>query len=193
MKKEKVNYLVKISILSALAFMIMLLDFPLPLFPSFLQIDLSDIPALIGGFAMGPLAGLLIELIKNMIHLTMTTTLGIGEAANFIVGAAFVVTSAALYRKDKSRKNALISLIAGTLVMTLVAVVSNFYAFIPLYSKFLFPLEAIIGASAEINKAVKDLYTLVVYTIMPFNLLKGVIVSGVTYLMYKKVSPLLNK
>lgn len=193
MKSQKINYIVKISILSALAFVLMLVEFALPIFPSFLKVDVSDIPALLGGFALGPIAGFLIELIKNMLHFPMTTTLGIGEFANFIVGTSFVVTSASLYRASKTRKNAFVSLIAGALVMTVMAVVANYYIFLPLYARFLFPVTAMVGAAAQVNKSIKDIYTLVVYGIMPFNIFKGVLVGTLTFLMYKKVSPILHK
>jgi len=193
MRNKNLNKLVKVSVLSALSFVLMLIEFPLPIFPEFLKIDLGDIPAIIGGFALGPFAGFLIELIKNLLHLSITKTLGIGELANFAVGAAFVMASSELYKRNKNKKNAVKGLIAGTIAMTLAAGITNYYIFIPLYSKFLFPASAMIAAASKINPGVKDISTYILYAIMPFNLIKGVVVSIITLLMYKKVSPILHK
>ena len=193
MKNKKLSVLIKISILSAMAFIIYFIEFPIPVFPQFLQLDFSDIPALLGAFAMGPMAGVAIELIKNALHLLRTSTLGIGELANFIVGAAFAATSGAIYKHLKTRKVAFISLISGTLVMAITASVANYYIFLPLYEKYLFPISAIIGMASKVNSAVVDLNTLIVFSILPFNLFKGVVISVITFLMYKRVSPILHK
>ena len=193
MKNKKLSVLIKISILSAMAFIIYFIEFPIPVFPQFLQLDFSDIPALLGAFAMGPMAGVAIELIKNALHLLRTQTLGIGELANFVVGAAFAATSGAIYRHLKTRKIAFISLISGTLVMAITASVTNYYIFLPLYEKYLFPISAIIGMASKVNSAVVDLNTLIVFSILPFNLFKGVVISAITFLMYKRVSPILHK
>lgn len=193
MKNKKLSVLIKISILSAMAFIIYFIEFPIPVFPQFLQLDLSDIPALLGAFAMGPMAGVAIELIKNALHLLRTQTLGIGELANFVVGAAFAATSGAIYRHLKTRKVAFISLISGTLVMAITASVANYYIFLPLYEKYLFPISAIVQMASKVNSAVVDLNTLIVFSILPFNLFKGVVISAITFLMYKRVSPILHK
>lgn len=193
MKNKKLSVLIKISILSAMAFIIYFIEFPIPVFPQFLQLDFSDIPALLGAFAMGPMAGVAIELIKNALHLLRTQTLGIGELANFVVGAAFAATSGAIYRHLKTRKVAFISLISGTLVMAITASVANYYIFLPLYEKYLFPISAIVQMASKVNSAVVDLNTLIVFSILPFNLFKGVVISAITFLMYKRVSPILHK
>lgn len=196
MKNKKLSVIIKISILSAMAFIIYLFEFPLPIFPAFLKIDLSDIPAMLGGFALGPVAGILIELIKNILNIVIkgSGSAGIGELANFIVGSAYVITSGALYKHSKSKKNAAVSLTAGVLVMTLVASVANYYVFLPLYETVLhFPIEAMVQEGAKVNGLVKDFNSFVVYSILPFNLLKGFVVSMITFLAYKKLSPILHK
>lgn len=193
MKNKKLSVLIKISILSAMAFIIYFIEFPIPVFPQFLQLDFSDIPALLGAFAMGPMAGIAIELIKNALHLLRTQTVGIGELANFITGAAFAATSGAIYKHLKTRKNAFISLIIGTLVMAVIASAANYYIFLPLYEKYLFPISAIVKMASKVNSAVVDLNTLVVFSILPFNLFKGVVISIITFLVYKRVSPILHK
>jgi riboflavin transporter len=192
---KNLSKLIKISLLSAMALILMFFEFPVPLFPEFLKIDLSDIPALLGAFALGPIAGVAIELIKNVLHLIIgTKTAGVGELANFIVGAAFVFASGLIYQKQKSRKTALVGLGVGTLVMAVVASVFNYYVLLPLYETVLhFPVSAVVAMTSKVNGAVIDVKTLIVYSILPFNLIKGVVVSIIAIIMYKKVSPILHK
>lgn len=191
-KKISTNSLVKIAVLSVLAYILMIVDFPLPLFPAFLKLDFSDIPALLGGFALGPLAGVLIELVKVILHfLTKATTGGVGSLANFIVGAAYVAPAALIYHRNKNRKNALIGMLIGTLSMTLIGVIVNLYITIPFYSAFM-PMDKIVAMGTKVNSRIVDLKTLVIYGITPFNILKGAIVSLITLLVYKKVSPILK-
>lgn len=190
---RRTEKLVKTSILSAIAFVVMMIEFPIPIFPEFLKIDLSDIPALIGGFSMGPIAGVAIELIKNVLHLFTTKSAGIGEFANFIVGAAFVFISATIYKKSKTKKNAMFSLAAGTVVMSVLAGFVNYFILIPLYEKVLnFPISAMIELASKITSVVVNLETLILFSIVPFNLLKGIIVSIVVFFLYKKVEPILK-
>jgi riboflavin transporter len=192
---KKLVKLIKISLLSAMAFVLMLFEFPVPLFPVFLKLDLSDIPALLGAFSIGPLAGVAIELIKNILFLlTKSTTAGIGELANFIVGGALVFTAGLIYRNGKTRKRAFVGLALGTVVMAVVASFANYFVFLPLYETVLnFPMDAIVAMGSQANKAVMDVNSLIVYSFLPFNLLKGFIVSLITLLIYKKVSPVLHK
>jgi riboflavin transporter len=194
-KKTSLNSLIKISLLGAIAFILMLLEFPIPGFPPFLKLDFSDLPALIGGFALGPVAGVTVELIKNVLNLIMhgTTTGGIGELANLLVGGVFVYVASLIYHKNKTKKSAVVGLIAGTIAMTVVAGVFNYYVLIPLYAKLFGGLENVIGAAAAANKAITSLGTLIVIGITPFNILKGVVVSTITLAIYKKVSPLIHK
>lgn len=184
--------LVKISILSVLAYLIMFIEFPLLFFPEFLKLDLSDIPAIIGGFALGPVAGVFIELIKNLIHfVTKTQTGGVGEFANFLVGGGFVFVSSGIYFLNKSRKNAIIGCIAGTIAMAIVGGLANYYILIPFYTKFM-PIDVIVKMGSAVNKGIVDLKTLIIYSIVPFNIIKGIIVSVITATIYKKVAVLLK-
>lgn len=192
----KTKWLVKVGMLSAVAFLLQLLEFPLGIFPAFLQIDFSDVPALLAGFSLGPAAGVVVELIKNILHLLLKNsgTGGVGELANFLIGSAIVVPAALLYKRKHTRRMAINGLIAGTAVMTIVGVLANLYILIPFYSSaFGMPIEAIVAMGTEVNSAVIDLKTLVLYGIVPFNLLKGVMVSIVTILIYKRLSPILHK
>lgn len=186
-------YTTRVAILASAATILMLLEVPVIFMPPFLKLDFSDIPAIIGAFALGPLAGCLIVLLKNMLHVSYTQTAGIGEMANFLVGTGFVIPAAFIYSRSKSRKRAVAALVAGTLSMTLVAAAVNYWILIPLYQTALkLPLEAIITMGRTANPLIVDLKTFIVFAIIPFNLLKGIVVSVITLLVYKKMSPILH-
>ncbi len=190
-RKSRTNVMAKIGILSAISFLLFIVDFAVPLFPGFLKMDFSDLPAIIAAFAIGPVAGILVEMFKNLLHLTMTSTGGVGELANFIVGCAFVVPAGLIYKKHKTKKIVLVALVVGIVSMVLTAVIMNYFVLIPLYSKFM-PMDAIIGMAAAINPYVDGLKTLMWYVIAPFNLVKGIILAIITKLIYKKISHLLK-
>lgn len=196
MKQTNLNKTIKISLLSAIAFVLMFFEIPLPIFPSFLQIDLSDLPALLGTFALGPVSGVLIELFKNVLHIVFkgTQTGFVGEFANFMVGSIFVVTAGIIYKMRKSKKTAILGLIAGTVVMSLSASVLNYTVLLPLYAKiFKAPIEVFVAMGTAINSNIKTVKDLVLLSILPFNLLKGIVVSAVTIPVYKSVSPMLHR
>ena len=186
----------KVAILGALAFVLMLLEFPIPIAPSFYKLDMSEVAVLLGGFALGPLAAVAIEGLKNILNIIFTgsDTAYVGELANFVVGSAFVVPAAMIYKKNKSRKSAIIGLIAGTACLVIAGALMNTFVLLPMYSKlYNMPLDVIIGFGSEIFSGVKDLFTFVLYCVCPFNLIKGILVSIITLLIYKRVSPLLHK
>jgi|SRR5690554_558979 len=188
--------LVKISLLSAIAFILISLDFPIPfLFPGFLKLDFSDVPALIGGFSMGPLAGVLIQLIKCVLHmLTQTETAGVGPASNFVTGVSLVVPATIIYRWIKSKKGALLGLVAGTVVMTGVMALANYYVFFPLFITVMgYSEEAVVGMGTAVNSNITDLKTLVILGSTPFNIFKGATVSIVTLALYKHISRLFKR
>lgn len=175
MKNKKLNDLVKISLLGVMGFIIMFLEFPIPFLPPYLKIDFSDLPALIGTFALGPVAGVMAELIKNLLHgLYGSSSMFIGELANFTVGSIMCIISGLVYKRKKTRGFAILGLSLGTIAMTIGAVLFNYYIFLPLYG-------------------IKDAFPALLYGIIPFNLIKGVLVSVLTFLMYKSVSPILHK
>lgn len=190
-KKYSVNTMTKISILSVIAFIVMFIEAPVFIFPGFLKIDLSDVPALIAGFALGPVAGVAVELLKNILHLLKTTTGGVGEVANFVIGASMVAPAAYIYHMRKDKHGAIIGLGVGIVIMSIVGALANYYVLIPFYQNFM-PLDAIIGMSSKANGAIVDMKTLILYGIIPFNLFKGVIVAIFTMLLYKKISGLLK-
>lgn len=189
----KLRNLVKVGILSAMSFILMFVQFPIPIAPPFMKVDLADVPALIGGFSMGPVYGVLIQLIKNLLNLTKTSTGGVGEMSNFIVGALFVFVASFIYQKKKTKKTATIGLILGMLVMTLVATFSNAFVIFPLYGKAMgIPMEAFVDMTRKVNGLVKSYFSLMVFAIVPFNLVKGTIEIIVTKLLYKHVSDILH-
>jgi len=199
--KQKTNTfnakgIAQIGVLSAIATVIMLFEIPLWFTPGFYKIDLSDIPIFIGSFAIGPLAGVIMELIKNLLNLLLngTTTGGIGEFANFLFGCSLVVPSAIIYKLGKTRKHAIVGLSVGTVCFIVVGCLMNAFVLLPVYAKvFHMPMAALIAMGSAINPAIKDLTTFILFAVAPFNLLKGIIVSVVTLLVYKKVSPILHK
>lgn len=197
LKKENftTRTMVKISVMSVIAFILMLLDFPLWFAPPFLKFDISDVPPLIGSFAMGPMAGVIIQLMKNILKLIVSgsSTGGVGEFSNFIVGSIFAYSAGFIYYKKKDKKSAVKGLVIGTLAMTIIISIVNYVFMIPFYAKvFGMPLDDIIAMGMKVNGFVKDFKTLVVFAVVPFNLLKGIIVSLITMFLYKRVSPILH-
>lgn len=187
-------YMTRTAVLAGAAVILMLMDFPIVFMPGFLKMDLSEIPAIIGAFSMGPLAGLWVMLLKNLLHLTNSQTAGIGELANFLVGSAFVLTAGFIYRRYKSRQGAIIALTSGTIAMTLAAAALNYWVLIPLYQAVLhFPGEAVVKMGHAVNPLIINLKSFILFAIIPFNLLKGLLVSLITILIYKKLSYLLHE
>lgn len=175
------------ALLAAVASILMFLNFALPIFPSFIKMDISDVPALIATFAIGPHAGVLVELIKNTINLTHTATGGVGELANFSIGCAFVVPAGLIYRRNKTRRGAVTGLAVGLFCMTFTASVANYYVLIPLYSYFI-PMETIIGMYRAVNPYANTLFKAILMSVVPFNLLKGTLVAVLTLSLYKRLS-----
>lgn len=188
------NYLVKVAVLAAIARVVMFFEFPLPIFPAFLKMDFSDLIPLLGGLAMGPLAGVLIELVKNLIHVVNSTTGGVGDLANFIVGAAYIFSVSYFYQKHKTKKGAVIGLIVGIFAMIVAGALVNYFITVPLYAIVLgLSTESIVGMSAAVIPAIHDKFTLILFAFCPFNLLKGVLLTLLALPLYKHVSPLLHK
>ena len=192
---SSVRTLTKIAVLSAVAFVLMYFDFPLPFIPSFYKLDFSETAVMAGGFAMGPGAAVAIEGVKILLKLLFkgTDTAYVGELANFLIGCAFVLPASFMYRKEKTRQRALMGLVAGTLCMTAVGVIINYAVLLPAYSFFYqLPMEVLIGMGTALIPFITDKLTFVLLATTPFNIIKGVLVSIVTILLYKRISPLLH-
>ena len=195
-EKTKVNTrtLVQIGMLSALAIILMQFEIPLPFAPAFYKIDFSEVPVLIGCFSMGPFAGVLIELIKVILNVAIkgTMTMGIGAAANFLIGCAFCVPAALIYQKKRTKSGAVTGMVVGTVIMTILGCVLNAYILLPVYAKaFEMPLDALVSMGTEVNGAITGLMTFVLFAVAPFNLLKGILVSLIVFFVYKKIRQVL--
>ncbi|SHJ93740.1 Riboflavin transporter FmnP [Hathewaya proteolytica DSM 3090] len=196
LSKRKVlstNGMIKISLLSVVAFVLMQLEFSIPIFPFFLKLDVSDIPAILGGLALGPISGVLILMFKNILNCFVTTTGFIGELANFCVGFFYIFTASFIYQKYKTTKSLIIGLALGTLIMSLAAAVLNYYFFIPAFAAFFgAPVETFVGAATKINGNITTFKALIYWMIIPFNLLKGLVVSIAYMMLHRHVTPIIN-
>lgn len=186
----------RVGVLSAIAFVLMFFQIPMPFAPPFMQVDISDVPALIGAFAMGPVPGMLIVLMKNILHLIVegSKTQFVGELSNFIVGSAFVVPASIIYLRNKCFRTAIIGTIVGVLVMSGVATLSNYFVVFPLYAKaFGIDIAALVNQASAVNGLVTSYETLMIAAVLPFNLVKGTLVGIMTMILYRHVSPILHK
>ncbi|MBR5093868.1 MAG: ECF transporter S component [Oscillospiraceae bacterium] len=190
------HYVSYTAIFSAMAGVLMLLEIPLFFAPSFYKMDLSELPIMICTFYLGPVAGVTAEFVKIVLKLLLkgTSTAFVGDFANFAVGCSFVLPASMIYHARPSRRSALVGMIVGTLVMTVFGSAFNALYLIPKFAQlFNMELEKIVGMGAAKNSHIDSVYTLVLYAVVPFNLLKGVIISALTFLLYKRISPLMHK
>lgn len=192
---ESTKTIAKVGILSAIAYVLMFISVPLPIFPSFLKIDLSDIPAIFGGMSLGPIAGIAIVIIKNFLQgITASTTGGVGEFANVIIGGSYVLIICLFYRKWKNIKGVVAGGLVGIVAMTIMGCIMNYYIMMPLYATvYGMPLDAIIQMGTVINSKVTDLYTFVIWMIAPFNIIKAGLMTVVTLPLFKKMEKILTK
>lgn len=195
-KLGNTHFLAYTAIFSAMAGVLMFIEIPLFFAPSFYEIDLSEIPVMICTFYLGPVAGVVCELLKIVVKLVLkgTSTAFVGDFANFVVGCSFVLPASCIYHLKKSKKTALWGMIGGTAIMTIFGSLFNAVYLLPAFSElFGLPLDAIIAMGGDVNSAINSVSTLVLFAVVPFNLLKGVIVTLLTMLLYKHISPLLHK
>ena len=188
---QNVRMLTMTAVLSAIAFVLAFFEFPVPLSPSFARMDLSDLPALIGAFAYGPVSGVLIELVKNALQLLTSSTGGIGELANFIMGSSFVVAAGLIYKHHKTKKTAILACLIASVIMGVVATVVNYFILLPVFEAFM-PLDQLISSFGEFMPFIKTKLDVVLFNAFPFNLLKGIGISIVTMLLYKRLTPILK-
>lgn len=175
------------AMFAAIATVLMYFEFPLPFMPPFLKVDLSGIVSLLAAFMFGWLPAMLITLVKDLIHLTSSTTGGVGQLADFLMITAYSAVAAGIYRKRHTRHGALLGLAVGGVAMTIVGVFTNKFMLIPFFSKVM-PIEAILEACALVNPFIGDINAYIIFGVVPFNLLKSVLLASVTMLLYKRLS-----
>ena len=190
---KRTHTLTVTAMLGAIATILMFLDFPIPfLIPPFIKMDFSELPALLAAFSLGPVSGMAVCLIKNAVNLLHTTTGGVGELCNFLLGCCFVLPAGLLYRYHKSRKSALIGAIAGAVAMALLSIPINYFISYPFYTTFM-PLDTIIAMYQNLIPSVDGLLACLLIFNAPFTLLKGILDTVLAFLIYKPLSPLLHK
>ena len=196
MKKDTTHNLTVAAMLSAVAFILMFIEFPIPmLIPAFIKMDFSDLPALLGAFALGPVYGVNISFMKNLLHIVIkgTSTACVGELSNFILGAIFSAVAGYLYKHHKSRKTAIIGAVAGAVAMGVLSVPSNYFVVYPAYVQFYhMPLEAILGMYQAILPSADSLIKCLILFNLPFTLVKGLLDAVLCMLIYKPLSPILH-
>ena len=196
MKKDTTHNLTVAAMLSAVAFILMFIEFPIPmLIPAFIKMDFSDLPALLGAFALGPVYGVVISFMKNLLHIVIkgTSTACVGELSNFILGAIFSAVAGYLYKHHKSRKTAIIGAVAGAVAMAVLSVPSNYFVVYPAYVQFYhMPLEAILGMYQAILPSADSLIKCLILFNLPFTLVKGLLDAVLCMLIYKPLSPILH-
>lgn len=189
--RSRTRFIAVSAILSAAAFVLQYFEFPIPLIPSFIKMDFSDLPALIGAFALGPSCGIVTEVVKNLLHSAVSQSFGIGEISNALLGSVFVGVAGLLYKRNKTKKGALIASLAGAVAMALAAYPINLFVVYPIYYNFM-PKETILQAYQLILPSVTSIEQSLWIFNVPFTFCKGMIDVLITFLVYKKLSPILH-
>ena len=190
-RKITPRYIAMTGMLSAISFILMYIEISVPIMPSFIKMDLSELPALIGTFAYGPVCGVLICLIKNLLHLPGSRTACVGELANFLLGAVFVGTAGLLYRRKKNKTRALVASVIGAVLMGLLSIPVNYFITYPFYYNFM-PKEVILTMYQALLPSMKSIFQCLVTFNFPFTTFKGLVCTVITLLIYKPLSPLLK-
>lgn len=193
-KYMSARVIAQIGILATISYFLRFIELPLPIFPVFLKLDISDVPAVFGGLAMGPAAGFIILTIKNIMQIISggSSTGGIGEIANLVIAGAYVVVVCMAYKKLRSKKGVIIGSIIGTIAMAITGAIINYYVIFPLYAKIMIPMEQIIQMGQIINPRVTDLYKFMIWLVIPFNIIKGVLTTIVILPLYEKMSKIIH-
>lgn len=195
-KFSSTHYISYTAVFACMAGVLMLIEIPLFFAPGFYKLDLSEMPILICTFYLGPVAGIAAELVKVLVKLLLkgTTTAFVGDFANFLVGCSFILPASVIYHAKPGRRTALVGMAVGTLVLTVFGSFFNAVYLLPKFAELYgLPLETIISMGTDVNGAITDTATLVLFAVVPFNLLKGAVVSALTFVLYKRISPILHK
>lgn len=195
--RDRTHKITVTAMLSAVAFLLMFIEFPIPaLIPTFVKMDISDLPELLAAFSLGPVYGVAVAFLKNLLHILFkgTSSAYVGELCNFLMGAVFSLSAGFIYRRKKSRKSALIGSIAGAVLMAILSVPLNYFVVYPAYVVcYQLPLDAIIGMYQEIRPSTNGLLECLMVFNMPFTFVKGMLDVLLCFLIYKPLSPLLHK
>ncbi len=193
MNKKVLRSLVVSALFGAIGFILMFIEMGVPIMPSFIKFDISELPALIATFAYGPLYGVLVCFLKNALHLFVTNTAGVGELANFLMGIFFVVPAGLIYRFHKKRSGALIGSLVGAVSMGIGCVAINYFIVYPIYYQIMIPKDVILAAYQAILPSVDSILESLLIFNLPFTMAKGFIVAALCFLIYKKLSPILKR
>ena len=194
-QKIATKVMVRSALLGAASTVLMQFNIRLPIFPGFLQLDIGDLPAVVGAITTGPLTGFLTILIKNLLDPLIfgTTTGGIGNFANFVMGVSLVLPLGLIFKKYKSNKGYLLGSVVGLISLVISASIMNYFVLLPLFTRIFMPMETIIYIANEVNSSVTNVPTLILFAIVPFNLLKGTLVLAVGYIIFRTLRPMLKK
>ena len=192
-QQSRARKMVIASMLGAISTVLMMLEFSVPVMPDFIKLDISEFPALLASFALGPVYGIAVCFIKNLIHLFVTTTVGVGELSNFLLGAAFVVPAGIVYNRDKTRKGALIGAVVGAVSMAVLSLPINLFITYPVFAQLFIPMETIISMYSALLSSVNTLPMALIIFNLPFTFVKGLINVLIVFLIYKRLSPILHK
>lgn len=192
--RNHIRELTVTAMLAAVATVLMFLDFSLPMFiPGFVKMDISELPALLASFSLGPVYGVAVCLIKNVLNLIFHgSTGGIGEVCNFLIGAAFVAAAGILYKRNKTRKGAILAALTGSAVMAVVSIPVNYFISYPVYAQMFGGLDKIIAAYQALRPGTNGLMECLLVFNMPFTFVKGLLNSVLCFLIYKPLSPILH-
>lgn len=186
-RPSRTKMITLIGIFAAISTLLMFIEMPIPFMPPFLKVDISGVPILLMAFLYGPGPAIYVTLVKDLVHLLSTQTGGVGELADFLILSSFAVVASFVYQKSKSPKKVLFATGAGIVTITIVGCLANRFLLIPFYEKIM-PIDAIIGACQAINPLIDGLDAYIIFGAAPFNMIKGVILSLLTYLLYRKMA-----
>lgn len=190
-QQNSVRKIALMGMLTAVSAGLMFFEMPLPFMPPFLKLDISAVPIFLGSFLFGPIEGVIIALLKSLIHLLSTQTAGVGELADFLITGSFALTGGLVYRLRSTAKGALVACVSSVGVITIVGAVANYFILLPFYAAAYMPYDAIIAACQALNPAITDLKGYILFGVVPFNLIKGTVVAGLTMLLYHRLKSML--
>lgn len=188
---KRIKHLVHLSLFSAIGFLLMFIEFSVPFVPEFLKVDISELPALLMTFMYGPASGVVVCLLKNVLHLIISTTGGVGELSNFLLGSIFCFTAGMIYKYHRTKKGAIVSMLIGAFVMAEICFFTNLYIMYPFYYNII-PKEAILGMCQAILPGIKSIEMSIIVFNVPFTFAKGILCSIITFIAYKKLKKALK-